>query len=74
MVETAYVQEDVLQALLERYPDLLPGDQINPESLRRRLLVAREMGVPGDVVETGRWSLDHLFLDWNIDCRFASRR
>jgi len=61
--ETGYMTEDVLQGLLVDYPDLLPGDQINPENPRRWLLVAREMGVPGDVSETGRWSLDHLFLD-----------
>lgn len=77
MVETDYVQEDVLQALLERYPDLLPGDQINPEEPRRWMLVAREMGVPGDVDETGRWSLDHLFLDQDglptfVECKRAA--
>jgi hypothetical protein len=63
MTETAYVTEDVLQDLLARYPDLLPGDQIDPESPRRWLLVSREMGVPGDEAEANRWSLDHLFLD-----------
>jgi hypothetical protein len=26
MVETPYDTEDILQLLLERYPDLLPGD------------------------------------------------
>ncbi len=77
MIETDYVQEDILQALLEDYPDLLPGDQINPEAPRRWLLVAREIGVPGDVDETGRWSLDHLFLDQDgiptfVECKRAS--
>jgi hypothetical protein len=33
--ETAYASEDLLQQLLADYPDLLPGDQINPEALRR---------------------------------------
>ena len=41
MTETAYVTEDVLQDLLARYPDLLPGDQIDPENPRRWLLVSR---------------------------------
>ncbi|MGH2593977.1 MAG: hypothetical protein ACRDGG_10735, partial [Anaerolineae bacterium] len=50
MDETAYVTESVLQELLARYPDLLPGDQIDPEDPRRWLLVKREMGVPGDVI------------------------
>lgn len=77
MTETDYVQEDILQTLLENYPDLLPGDQINPEAPRRWLLVAREIGVPGDVDETGRWSLDHLFLDQDgiptfVECKRAS--
>ncbi len=63
MQETPYEKEAVLQEFLAQYMDLLPGDQISPENPRRWLLVAREMGVPGDVYETGRWSLDHLFLD-----------
>lgn len=61
--ETEYMTENVLQDFLEKYPDLLPGDQIEPDNPRRWLLVAREMGIPGDVNESGRWSLDHLFLD-----------
>ena len=77
MIEQDYVQEDVLQTLLERYPDLLPGDQINPEMPRRWLLVAREMGVPGDIDESDRWSLDHLFLDQDgvptfVECKRAA--
>lgn len=63
MPEHGYPTEEALQVLLEQYPDLLPGDQINPENPRRWLLVARELGVPGAEGESGRWSLDHLFLD-----------
>ncbi len=47
MTETDYITEDVLQSFLARYPDLLPGDQINPDNPRRWLLVTREMAVPG---------------------------
>lgn len=77
MVETAYTAEEVLQVLLTQYPDLLPGDQIDPEAPRRWLLVAREMGVPGAEHETGRWSLDHLFLDQDgiptfVECKRAT--
>lgn len=61
--ESGYVTESVLQDFLAEYPDLLPGDQIDPEAPRRWLLVVREMGIPGDVNEADRWSLDHLFLD-----------
>jgi hypothetical protein len=78
MEESAYVKEAHLQRLLARYPDLLPGDQINPDNPRRWLLVAREMAVPGDEFEeSGRWSLDHLFLDQDgiptfVECKRAS--
>lgn len=75
--ESGYIAETVLQGYFERFPDLIPGDQIDPEEPRRWLLVAREMGVPGDVCETGRWSLDHLFLDQDeiptfVECKRAS--
>lgn len=75
--ETPYAQEKELQELLVEYPDLIPGDQIDPENPRRWLLVKREMGVPGDLTETGRWSLDHLFLDQDgiptfVECKRSS--
>jgi hypothetical protein len=61
MAETAFAAEVDLQKLLAQHPGLIPGDQIDPESPRRWLLVAREVSVPDD---TGsRWALDHLFLD-----------
>jgi len=77
MTETLYERKDDLQVLLADYPDLLPGDQIDPENPIRWMLVAREMGVPGNEEETGRWSLDHLFLDQNgiptfVECKRAS--
>ena len=37
MIETDYESEDILQVLLSRYPDLLPGDQISPENPRQWL-------------------------------------
>ncbi len=43
MIETDYESEDILQVLLSRYPDLLPGDQISPENPRQWLLVSRKM-------------------------------
>jgi hypothetical protein len=61
--ETKYESEDLLQDLLARYPDLLAGDQIDPEAARRWLLITRELGVPDDVEAADRWSLDHLFVD-----------
>ena len=77
MDETPYDSEDILQILLASYPDLLPGDQITPESPRRWLLVSREVDIPGDIDERRRWSLDHLFLDQDgvptfVECKRAS--
>lgn len=54
--EQAYEAEDVLQELLAKYPDLLPGEAMNPQDPRRFLLVKREAQVAG-------MQLDHLFLD-----------
>jgi hypothetical protein len=61
MAETPFAAEVDFQKLLAAHPNLLPGDQIDPDTPRRWLLVAREIGVPD---EGGtRWVLDHLFLD-----------
>jgi hypothetical protein len=60
---TEFDSEDALQAMLARYPDLLAGEQMNPDDPRRWLLIAREMGVPGAEGGPDRWSLDHLFVD-----------
>jgi hypothetical protein len=75
--ETGYVTENRMQELLADYPDLLPGDQIDPEAPRRWLLVTRELGVPGGESESDRWSLDHLFLDQDgvptfVECKRAT--
>lgn len=63
MERTKYSLEDHLQELLARYPDLMPGEQINPSEPRRWLLVSREIGIPDSETANDRWSLDHLFLD-----------
>jgi hypothetical protein len=61
--ERPYDTEDQLQTLLERYPDLLAGEQMDENSPRRWLLIAREMGIRDQDGGGGRWALDHLFLD-----------
>ncbi len=61
--EKGYVTEDQLQLYLAKYPELLPGDQIDPDRPRRWLLVRREMPVFGSQNQNRDWSLDHLFLD-----------
>lgn len=58
-----YDSEDVLQTLLAEYPNLLAGAQMNPAAPRRWVLVRREAEVPDVEDGTGRWRLDHLFLD-----------
>jgi len=63
MNEKQFENEDIFQSLLEQYPNLLAGDQINSSDPRRWLLVRREMGVPDEALGSDRWSLDHLFLD-----------
>lgn len=63
MHEQPYDSEDLLQTLLARYPNLLAGGDQLAGSPRRWLLVNRETGVPDHEGGSGRWSLDHLFLD-----------
>ncbi|MEO5334796.1 MAG: hypothetical protein H7839_22515 [Magnetococcus sp. YQC-5] len=63
MQERPYENEDLLQTLVERHPELLAGDQMNPTSPRRWLLISREMTVPDEADGSARWSIDHLFVD-----------
>ena len=58
-----YKAEVVLQELLADYPDLLAGEQMNPEDPRRWLLISREFPVPDSDSGLDRWWLDHLFVD-----------
>lgn len=60
-----YDNEDFLQSLIEKYPELLAGNQINPEDPTRWIMVKREAGVPGGELQSDRWSIDHLLLDQN---------
>jgi hypothetical protein len=54
----AYESEDLLQALLADYPQVIAGVSTDDGDSRSLVLVDREISVPG----TG-FSLDHLFLD-----------
>ena len=63
MVEQPFVREDDLQELLAKYPDLLDGEQVRPDSPRRWVLISREMGIAERPDESSRWSLDHLIVD-----------
>lgn len=56
-----YETEDVLQKLLEDYPEVLVGEE--DTSPRRFALIKREAGVASQEGGSDRWSLDHLFVD-----------
>ena len=60
LIETPFETEAMFQELLEKHPELLAGEQINPDRPCRWILISREMSVGID----GGWgSLDHLFID-----------
>lgn len=63
MTEQALDSEDQLQELLEKYPNLLAGDQIDRATPRRWLSIYRESAIPLEEDGVDRWNLDHLFLD-----------
>ena len=63
MNQEDYSSEEYLQTLLEKYPNLLAGEQINETNPRKWIVISREFPVPGDDFSGGRWSLDHLLLD-----------
>ena len=58
-----YDSEDLLQSLIEQHPELLAGDQINPDEPVRWILIKREAGVPAGEMQGDRWATDHLLLD-----------
>lgn len=61
--ESKYENEDLFQTLIEKYPQILAGDQINPDNPRKWIFVSREMGVPSQQDGSAQWFLDHLFID-----------
>lgn len=63
MKEQAYPSEELLQGLVAKYPSLLAGDQVDSAAPRRWLLISREASLPSEEGGSGRWSVDHLFLD-----------
>ncbi len=71
MSERPYEAEELLQRLLAAHPDLLAGDQIDPETPRRWLLVDREVGVPAAAAGADWWAVDHLFLDQDATPTFV---
>ena len=58
-----YETEDLLQRLIAKHPELIVGEQIDPEAPPKWFMVAREAGIPDSENGGSRWSVDHLLLD-----------
>ena len=63
MEEHEYEKEILLQKLIADYPNLLAGEQMDPENSRRWLLVTQELALKYDDEGFKNFYLDHLFLD-----------
>lgn len=63
MEPAEFVTENEFQSLLERFPDLLVGDQVDPTNPRKWILVKREQTVSTGDLGASLWSVDHVFLD-----------
>ncbi|WP_375459735.1 hypothetical protein [uncultured Enterovirga sp.] len=63
MQPASFASEDDFQELLAAFPELLAGDQIDTSFPRRFALVSREQPISDQEGGSGRWSVDHLFLD-----------
>jgi hypothetical protein len=60
-----YESEDLLQRLIEKYPEVLAGDQMGGDAIVRFIIVKREAGIPDGEGNSNRWAVDHLLLDQN---------
>lgn len=63
MLPASFAKEDDFQRLLSRFPELLVGDQVNPQNPRRWALVQREVPISTGELGASQWSIDHVFLD-----------
>ncbi|MCL1803892.1 MAG: hypothetical protein FWG30_09740 [Eubacteriaceae bacterium] len=60
LTETVYENEDLFQSLIVKYPEILAGEQINPQYPRKWVLISREIDIP---LGEGNGRVDHLFID-----------
>ena len=58
-----YESEDLLQILVDQHPEIIVGEQINPDNPPKWIVVRREAGIPDSEDGGDRWSIDHLLLD-----------
>lgn len=63
MRKEPYEAEHLLQELIAHHPELLCGNEMDPDRPRRWILVERESGVPDHEGAGSRWAVDHFFLD-----------
>jgi hypothetical protein len=61
--EQPYEREDILQAALERHPQVIAGVTTAEGRQVELALVKREIGIPSREGGGQVWSLDHLFVD-----------
>ena len=60
-----------LQLILQNNFNLLPGDQIDPDSPCRWMLIKREMPVPDPCTGSARWNIDFFFVDQSATPTFV---
>lgn len=77
IAEHTFPSDDYLQREIERRPDLIPGEQIDPEQPRRWLVVTRESGSTDYPIGIDRWTLDHLLVDQDavptlVECHMST--
>lgn len=63
LCESPFDSEDDFQDLIARYPDLIPGGEIDPGTPRRWLFLTREAPIADRDNGGARWAMDHLFVD-----------
>ena len=64
-------EDKELQRILENNFDLLPGEQLAPESPCHWMLIKREMPVPDPSTGAPRWSIDFFFVDQDATPTFV---
>lgn len=52
-----------MQKIVDEHPEIIVGEQINPDNPARWIVVRREAGIPGSENGDDRWSVNHFLLD-----------
>jgi hypothetical protein len=63
MQQIEYREDVHFQELIARFPELLVGDQVDPEDPRRWTLVNREQRISTGELRGSSWAIDLIFLD-----------